>query len=100
MKQVIRLTENDLHNIIEESVRKILNEYGGGEKSQEQLGIAYMMAMIKVRDRYDKYWWRAKKIAIYASEMREKYGIPMKYFIDGMNKAKKRYARTGVALYR
>jgi hypothetical protein len=27
MKQVIRLTESDLHRIVKESVRKILNEY-------------------------------------------------------------------------
>lgn len=90
MKQIIRLTESDLHRIVEGSVRILLNEYGGGEKSQERLGIAYMMAMIKVRDRYDKYWWRAKRIASYAAEMRKKYGIPIKYFIDGMNKAKNR----------
>ena len=88
MKQVIRLTENDFHNIVEESVRKILNEYGGGIKSQERLGIAYMMAMNKVRTMYDIYWWRAKRIANYAAEMRKKYGIPVEYFIMGMNKAR------------
>lgn len=90
MKQMIRLTENDLHRIVEGSVRKILNEYGGGIKSQERLGIAYMMAMNKVRAMYDIYWWRAKEIARYAAEMRRKYGIPVEYFIRGMNKARNR----------
>ena len=30
MKQIIRLTESDLHNIIKESVRRILSEDGEG----------------------------------------------------------------------
>lgn len=28
MKQIIRLTESDLHNLVKESVKKILKEYG------------------------------------------------------------------------
>ena len=36
MKQVIRLTENDLHRIVKESVRKVLkeNQYGEGTPKQ------------------------------------------------------------------
>lgn len=42
MKQVIRLTENDLHKIVEESVRKILNEYGeGGEGPRKTWNCLY-----------------------------------------------------------
>lgn len=37
-KQVIRLTEQDLHNIIKESVKKALNEIGDTEKGQFALG--------------------------------------------------------------
>ena len=54
MKQIIRLTESDLHRIVKESVRRILNEYGEGEGSQEKLGTLYMTAMNGVRSIYGK----------------------------------------------
>lgn len=88
MKQVIRLTESDLHRIVKESVRKILNEYGEGEGSQETLGTAYMMAMNKVRSMDGEDMERARRIANYAGEKRSKHGIPVDYFIKGMNKAR------------
>ena len=87
MKQVIRLTENDLHRIVEESVRKILNEYGEGE-GQEKLGTAYMMAMNRVRSMDGKDIERARRIANYAGEKRKKYGVPVDLFVRGMNKAR------------
>ena len=34
MKQIIRLTESDLHRIVKESVNKILNEIGNTPKYQ------------------------------------------------------------------
>lgn len=37
-KQIIRLTEEDLHNIIKESVKKALNEIGNTPKGQYALG--------------------------------------------------------------
>ena len=43
---VIRLTENDLHKIVKESVNKIINEIGDTEKGQDALG--------QVRGRADK----------------------------------------------
>lgn len=87
MKQVIRLTENDLHKIVEESVRKILNEYGEGE-GQEKLGTAYMMAMNRVRSMDGEDMERARRIANYAGEKRKKHGIPVDLFVKGMNKAR------------
>ena len=90
MKQVIRLTESDLHRIVKESVRKILNEYGEGEGSQETLGTAYMMAMNKVRSMDGKDMERAKKIADYAGTKRKENGTPVEYFVRGMNKARNR----------
>lgn len=38
MKQVIRLTESDLHRMIKESVKEVLNEIGDTEKGQYMLG--------------------------------------------------------------
>ena len=38
MKKVIRLTEEDLHNIIKESVKKALNEIGDTPDGQYALG--------------------------------------------------------------
>ena len=89
MKRRIRLTEGDLHKIVEESVRKILNEYGEGE-GQEKLGTAYMMAMNRVRSMDGKDMERAKKIADYAGTKRKENGTPVEYFVRGMNKARNR----------
>lgn len=38
MKQKVRLTENDLHNIIKEAVQQIINEIGDTQKGQYALG--------------------------------------------------------------
>ena len=38
MKRLIRLTESDLHRIVEESVNAILNEVGETDGGQETLG--------------------------------------------------------------
>ncbi len=38
MKKVIKLTEEDLHNIIKESVNKVLNEIGDTARGQYMLG--------------------------------------------------------------
>lgn len=40
-KKLIRLTEQDLHRIVKESVQKILNEIGDTEKGQFALGSVY-----------------------------------------------------------
>jgi riboflavin kinase/FMN adenylyltransferase len=41
MKQVIRLTEQDLNNIIQESVKQIIKEYAETPKNQKLLGRLY-----------------------------------------------------------
>ena len=37
-KQIIRLTESDLHRIVKESVNRVLNEIGDTERGQYKLG--------------------------------------------------------------
>jgi hypothetical protein len=39
MKQVIRLTESDLHKIVKESVKKILREMEGGDGAGNAAGV-------------------------------------------------------------
>jgi hypothetical protein len=39
-KKLIRLTENDLHRIVKESVQKILNEIGNTEKGRDNINQA------------------------------------------------------------
>lgn len=88
MKQVIRLTENDLHKIVEESVRRVLNEYGEGGESQKALGALYMRKMNNVRSMDDKNMNDAREIAKRAAEKRIKHGIPVSFFVGGMNGAR------------
>ena len=38
MKQIIKLTESDLHKIVKESVNKVLNEVGNTKRGQYMLG--------------------------------------------------------------
>ena len=40
MKQVIRLTESDLHRIVKESVRKLIREYGDTKETRKKMAAA------------------------------------------------------------
>lgn len=76
MKKRIRLTESDLHYIIEESVKKVLNEM-----SPEKVYQAYVAAQDKVHtsDNPGTKWLKniqAKKFKDYADKKwREKYDL-------------------------
>ena len=96
MKQMIRLTESDLHRIVEESVRILLNEYGEGGESQKALGALYMRKMNNVRSMDDKDMEDAREIATRAAEKRMEHGIPVSFFVDGMNKQVKKKNKKGV----
>lgn len=50
MKQVIRLTESDLHRVIKESVNKILNEIGDTKRGQFKLGRVTTKASRRAED--------------------------------------------------
>jgi hypothetical protein len=49
MKQKIRLTEHDLHNIVSESVKRALSEIGDTHRGQ------YTLGRVMARDRKDPY---------------------------------------------
>lgn len=49
MKQIIRLTEQDLNNIIKESVKQIIKEYGEGAKNHKKIGRLYMRKSLNAK---------------------------------------------------
>jgi hypothetical protein len=53
-KKLIRLTENDLHKIVKESVHKIINEIGDTEKGQDALGQVHGRAIARAAKLGDK----------------------------------------------
>ena len=53
-KKLIRLTEQDLHRIVKESVHKIINEIGDTEKGQDALGQAHGRAIARAAKLGDK----------------------------------------------
>jgi hypothetical protein len=57
MKQIIRLTEEDIHRIVKESVEKILNEYG----TPEQLGAIAARRTISGKDNAEEVHAYANK---------------------------------------
>lgn len=79
--KIIRLTESDLHNIVKESVNKILNEIGDTPKGQYMLG-ALMGRKLKNKD---KSW---ADVQDYALKQANKYGdTPYKRFqLDNASK--------------
>jgi hypothetical protein len=56
-QNLIRLTEEDLHNIVKESVNKILNEYG----SPEQLGAIAARRRLRCKDSNEVHNYATKK---------------------------------------
>ena len=69
MKKVIRLTEEDLHNIIKESVKKALNEIGDTARGQ------YMLGRLQGRQMNQGRMGDARNTRDYASkQMTNKFG--------------------------
>ena len=63
-KKVIRMTENDLHNIVKESVGKIINEIGDTPKGQRALGALSMRHALR-NPNYDARDTKSKEAKIY-----------------------------------
>ena len=49
MKQIIRLTEQDLNNIIKESVKQIIKEYADTPDGQRKVGRLYMRKSLNAK---------------------------------------------------
>lgn len=49
-KKIIRLTESDLHRIIKESVKRVLNEVGDTSKGQHMLGRLHAKKVVNSED--------------------------------------------------
>ena len=68
-KKLIRLTEQDLHRIVKESVNKVLNEIGDTNRGQYMLG---RLAGRKYANNYNTNGYdEAGKIAKYAQQQRQ-----------------------------
>ena len=52
-KKLIRLTESDLHNIVKESVNRVLNEIGDTPKGQFALGAVFARNPLQRQDASD-----------------------------------------------
>ena len=72
MKRITRLTESDLHRIVKESVKKVLNEIGDTERGQ------YILGRAKQRALYNKECGKETEISNYAWNQREKHPISQK----------------------
>ena len=69
MKRITRLTESDLHRIVKESVKKVLNEIGDTEGGQ------YLLGRAKQRALYNREAGKEAEISNYAYTQREKQPI-------------------------
>ena len=69
MKQTIKLRESDLHRIVKESVKKVLNEIGDTEGGQYILGRATQRAL------YNREDGKEAEINHYAYNQRQKQPI-------------------------
>ena len=59
-KQLIRLTESDLHKIVKESVGKIINEIGDTPKGQRGLGALHARKVLRNNDLSDDIYNHAQ----------------------------------------
>lgn len=72
-KKIIKLTESDLHRIVDESIKKVLNEIGDTNRGQFMLGrlAGRKYANNHTADGFDEYG----KIAKYANKQRPYNGM-------------------------
>ena len=75
MKQIIRLTEGDLHRIVRSSVKKIIREYTGDEEALGRYDID--------DEKYDMPDEEYDDLQRLTADDNEKYESDMQEFIDG-----------------
>ena len=92
-KNLVRLTESDLHRIIKESVKRIINEVGNTPEGQRQLGRlanrkfnqAAAKSLVRpydepsVKSAYDEFY----DVDNYAERQRLKNGLDDDEYLDG-----------------
>ena len=83
MRNIIRLTENDLHKIVENTLQQVLKEYGDSPKGQKKLG-----RLCARKNQEDVFWTdpirrtpEAQEIFNYAKK--QNGGRPSKQFQNG-----------------
>ena len=61
-KNIVKITESELHNIVKESVNRILCEYDADKRKKEMDNdFRYMHNKIRANDDYTKYLLRKKE---------------------------------------
>jgi len=82
MKQTIKLTESQLHDIIVESVKKCLNEIGDTRRGQYMLGRLHRRVLDSMNpSNYKDVMNRAKEIDSYRTNRFIKKGKGNQYYI-------------------
>lgn len=98
MKQRVRLTESDLHKIVKESVRRILNEIGETEDGQRALGALQARKVINangdtIEDFFNNQAEEGGRIYDYAKEKRSKMGTDTNAYGNTINPLYKNYSK-------
>lgn len=97
-RQIIRLTESDLHRIVNESVCKILNEYGEGPESQRKLGALQARKVLNADgetadELFDNQSKQGGEVYNYAKKQRSHMGNDSDEFGNTINPLYKEYAQ-------
>lgn len=97
-KKLIRLTESDLHKIVKESVKRIINEIGDTEKGQRALGALQARKVINadgetVDDFFDNQAKEGGKIYNYAKHNRASLGNDSDEYGNTINPLYKSYGQ-------
>lgn len=95
-KQIIKITESDLHNIIKESVKSVLNEIGDTKEYQKKLGALQARKVLNADgntdgELFDNQAKEGGEIYNYAKKQREKFGKDSDEFGNTINPLYKEY---------
>lgn len=97
-KRIIKLTEQDLHKIVKESVNKILNEIGDTEKGQQALGALQARKVLNADGNTEDEFFNnqsknGKKVYDYAKQNRSHMGKDSDKWGDTINPLYKQYTK-------
>lgn len=97
-KRIIKLTEQDLHKIVKESVNKILNEIGDTEKGQQALGALQARKVLNADGNTEDEFFNnqsknGKKVYDYAKQNRSHMGKDSDEWGNTINPLYKQYTK-------